>query len=152
MGKKKSASQSQTTNTYGFMQAPENLYYKAAEAQIGEYDGGASQIISDRGRAANEIRNSGNEFLGSSTNDEVRQKTMDNRIFRNTVDKGKDLQAAGQNAAAYKNSAYMSLGGATAPQLVQTGGTQNSTATQSGGVLAGMANTATAVGTQALMA
>lgn len=71
------------------------------------------------------INESGNELFGEDTTPEVRDRVRQARLFRNNMDLGRNLMDAKQNEIGYKNSAFMSLGGATAPQLVQTGGTQN---------------------------
>jgi hypothetical protein len=123
MGKKKSATQ--TTNQYQYMAPPTNPYYKTAEGLIEGYDGGASASREAYGRNINQINESGNEFLGSNTPDEVRSKVRDSRLFKNNLNLGAALGENKQNEIAYKNNAYMSLGGATAPQLVQTGGNTN---------------------------
>lgn len=112
------------------MQAPDNPYYKNAEQLIDGYDGGASGVREGAARNVNDIKNSGNEFFGAQTPDYARDATRESRLFRNNSDLGRGLSDATQNANAYKTSAYMGLGAATAPQLVQTGST--GTANQSG--------------------
>lgn len=119
------------------MTPPPNPYFHQAEALIDAYDGGAAGIREGAARNVNTINESGNEIFGSNTPAEARDKIRQSRLFRNNIDLGTNLANAKQNEIAYKNAGYMSLGGATAPQLVQTGGTANTT--QSGGVLAGMA-------------
>lgn len=122
----KTKQQTQSTNTYAYMAPPPNPYFKSAEALIGEYDGGAAGVREAHGRNKQEIKEAGNDLFGSSTPNYVRERVMQSRMFRNNADLGRGLSEAKQNEVAYKNSAYMSLGGATAPQLVQTGGTSNS--------------------------
>lgn len=75
------------------------------------------------GQAEGEIKESGNELFGANTSPEVREKTMQSRLFRNKTEKGKALSVAKGQETIAKNNAYMGLGQATAPQLVQTGGT-----------------------------
>lgn len=128
----------QTTNQYGYAPAaPPNPYYRAAEEAIGAYDGGAAGVREGYARNVNDINESGNSVFGANTPVEVQDKIRQSRLFRNNIDLGTNLSNANQNAAAYKTGAYMSLGGATAPPLVQLSGTSNTTS--SGGVLAGMA-------------
>lgn len=91
-------------------------------------------------RNRNDIADSGNDFFGSSTPDYARDKIRESRLFKNNLELGRNLANAKQDEIQYKNAGYMSLGGATAPQLVQTGGTVNSTQTPS----------ALSMGTQAL--
>lgn len=124
MGKKKQTSTQ--TNQYAYMTPPENKYFHAAEQLIAGYDGGASAVREAWAKNRNDITESGNEFLGANTTDEVRSKVRDSRLFRNNMDLGRNLLEAKNNEIQYKNAGYMSLGGATAPQLVQTGGTTNS--------------------------
>lgn len=124
IGKKKSATQ--TTNTYQYLPQPTNPYYEQSKQLIDGYDGGAGDIQRNYGRLINQINESGNEFAGPNTSPEVADKVRKGRLFRATTDKGEALAGAKQNEIAYKNSGYMALGGATAPNLVQTGGTSNS--------------------------
>lgn len=135
MGSKKTAQTS--TNTYQYMQAPTNPHFAQAEALIDGYDGGAAGIREGHARNINTINESGNDVFGANQSPEMRDRVKAARLFRNNTDLGRNLADAKQNEIAYKNAGYMSLGGATAPQLVQTGGTANTT--QSGGVMAGMA-------------
>lgn len=132
MGKKKS--ETQQTNTFQYMAPPKNPYHTAAEEFISGYDGGASGVREAFARNANAITESaqGNQFYGGNTSPELKDKVRESRMFRNNLELGRGLSEAKQNEIAYKNSAYMSLGGATAPQLVQTGGTQNNQSWGSG--------------------
>jgi hypothetical protein len=123
----KSKQQTTQTNQYSYMAPPPNPYFKTAEKFIEGYDGGAGAVREGYARNVNDINESGNQFLGANTPDYVRDRIKQSRLFRNNLDLARGLSDANQNATAYKNSAYMSLGGATAPQLVQTGGTSNST-------------------------
>ena len=133
MGKKKSTSQS--TSTYQYMTPPKSPYFDAAEQMIGGYDGGASGVREAHARNTNAIKesSSGNQFYGGNTSAELKDNQRDSRLFRNNLELGRGLSEAKQNEIGYKNSAYMSLGGATAPQLVQTGGTTRNE--QWGGIL-----------------
>lgn len=108
------------------MAPPTNPNYETAKTLIDAYDGGASGARESAARNVNAINEGGNEFFGSNTNPAVRDRIRQARLFRNNMDLGRNLMDAKNNEIAYKNAGYMSLGGATAPQLVQTGGTQNS--------------------------
>lgn len=110
-------------------------FYNNAAQLVDQYDGGASAAREGAARNVNDINNSGNEFLGSSTPDYVADKVRQSRLFSNNMDLGKSLADAKQNEIAYKNSAYMSLGGATAPQLVQSGSTGTGSGTFTPGAL-----------------
>ncbi len=87
-------------------------------------------------RNINAINEADNGIFGEDTTPEVRDKVKAARLFRNNMDLGRNLTEAKQNEIGFKNAGYMSLGGATAPQLVQTGGTQNTV--MSGGFLQNM--------------
>lgn len=136
MGKKKQSTVS--SNTYQYLPQPENPYFKTAEGLIAGYDGGQGNVREAHARNIGAINESGNELFGSDTSPEVRDRVRQERLFRNNQDLGRNLMEAKQNEIGFKNSAYMSLGGATAPQLVQTGGTQNTV--MSGGALGAIAN------------
>lgn len=133
MGKKKSTSTS--TATYQYMTPPKSPYFDAAEQLIAGYDGGASGVREAHARNENAIKESsqGNQFYGGNTSAELKDKVRESRIFRNHLELGRGLSDAKQNEIGYKNSAYMTLGGATAPNLVQTGGTARNE--QWGGIL-----------------
>ena len=138
MGKANQQKQTQQTsqqNQYEYKQAPDNPYYKNAEQLIGGYDGGASAVREGFARNVNDINESGNEFTGANTSDYVRGKVRDSRLFRNNMDLGRGLADAKQNEIGYKNNAYMSLGGATAPQLVQSGSSGTGSGTLTPGFL-----------------
>lgn len=124
------------------MTPPKNQYFDAAAKMIDGYDGGASGVREGAMRNVNAINEAaaGNSFYGGNTSPELRDKIKESRLFRNNMDLGRGLAEAKQNEIGYKNSAFMSLGGATAPQLVQTGG--NMTGTQSGGFWGDMATSA----------
>lgn len=125
MGKAKTTQQQQ--NQYEYKQAPPNPYFQTAEKYISGYDGGASGVREGAARNINDINESGNEFLGANTPAYVRDSVKSSRLFRNNMDLGRGLADAKQNEMAYKNSAYMSLGGATAPTLVQSGSSGSGT-------------------------
>ena len=129
MGKSKSSQTS--TNQFSYVKAPENPYYKLSEKLIDGYDGGAGAVREGYARNINDIKESGNEFLGANTPAYVRDKMKQSRLFRNNMDLGRGLADAKQNEVGYKTGAYMSLGGATAPTLVQTGGTMQGTQSRS---------------------
>lgn len=133
MGKKKSTSTN--TATYQYMSPPKSPYYDAAEQMIGGYDGGASGVRESHARNINAINEAsqGNQFYGGNTSPELKDQQRESRLFRNNLELGRGLSEAKQNEIGYKNSAYMSLGGATAPQLVQTGGSTRNE--QWGGIL-----------------
>jgi len=124
VGKKKSATQ--TTAQYQYVTPPPNPYFKSAEDLISGYDGGAAQAREGAMRNENLINEGGNNFFGPNQSAEVTDKIRSSRLFSNNLELGRNLADAKQNELTYKNSGYMSLGGATAPQLVQTGGTANS--------------------------
>lgn len=130
MGKQKTTSTQ--SNQFQYMKPPDNPYFKSAEQLIGGYDGGASAVRESHARNINDINESGNEFFGANTPDYVRDKVRQSRLFRNNLELGRGLAGAKQDEIAYKNAGYMSLGGATAPQLVQTGGTSTGTMQDSG--------------------
>lgn len=123
MGKKKSTSQS--TATYSYMTPPKSPYLDAAEQYIAGYDGGASGFRESHARNTNAINEAsqGRQFFGGNTSPELRDQVRESRLFRNNNELGRNLAGAKQDEIAYKNQAYMGLGGATAPQLVQTGST-----------------------------
>jgi hypothetical protein len=110
----KSKQQTTQTNQYQYMTPPENKYLKSAEQYIAGYDGGEGAVREGYARNVNDINESGNDFLGANTPDYVRDRIKQSRLFRNNMDLARGLSDANQNATAYKNSAYMSLGGATA--------------------------------------
>lgn len=125
MGKKKS----ETTNSYTYMTPPSNANYDTAKQYIEGYDGGAGSIREGYARNINAIKESaqGNQFYGGNTSPELKDKMRDSRLFRNNLELGRGLADAKQNEIAYKNQAYMGLGSATAPQLVQSGGVNTQT-------------------------
>lgn len=136
MGKKKQ--NTTTTNTYQYLPQPENPHYQSALKLIDNYDGGAAGFREARGRNEREIKESGNDFFGANTPAYARDKIQQSRMFRNNADFGRNMAEAKQNEIGYKTSAYTSLGGATAPNLVQTGGTSNSVMSQNPlGMMAG---------------
>src|SRR4051812_17921291 len=114
------------------MAPPKNPYFDKAKELIEGYDGGASNVREAHARNVNAIEESGNSIYGAETTPQEADRIKASRMFRNNADLGRGLSDATQNAIGYKNAGYMSLGGATAPQLVQSGGT--STTTQSGGL------------------
>ena len=128
MGKSKSTQQQ--SNQYQYVAPPVNPYYETAKGLIEGYDGGAAGVREGYSRNINDINESGNSFMGAKTPDYVRDKVKQSRLFRNNMDLGRGLSDAKQNEVAYKNSAYMSLGGATAPQLVQSGSSGSGSQTQ----------------------
>lgn len=131
MGRSKSTSSQQ--NTYAYAPAPPpNPYLDMSKQLLEGYDGGAGQIREGHARNINDIKESGNEFFGASTPDYVRDKVRDSRLFRNNTELGRNLAGAKTDEIQTKNQGYMSLGGMTMPQLVQTGSSGQGTQTQSG--------------------
>lgn len=128
MGKSKSTQQQ--ASTYEYKTPPPNPYLEQSKQLLESYDGGAGQIREGFMRNRNDINESGNEFYGASTPDYVRDKVRDNRMFRNNIELGRGLASAKQSEIEGKNAGYMSLGGMTAPQLVQTGSSGSGTQTQ----------------------
>lgn len=128
----KSHQQTAQSNTYTYLQQPTNPYFDKAKELIEGYDGGASNVREAHARNINAIEESGNSVYGADTTPQEADRIKASRLFRNNMDLGRGLSDSTQNAIGYKNAAYMSLGGATAPQLVQSGG--NSDTTQSGGL------------------
>lgn len=114
------------------MQAPISDYYKNAEGLLSGYDGGAAQAREAYGRNVNDISGADNNIWGAETPAYARDKVRDSRLFRNTLDLGKNLMQAKQDEIGFKNQGYMQLGAATAPDLVQTGSTGTSSGTSSG--------------------
>lgn len=143
MGKlaKSTSSQQQQgsfTNQYEYKQAPENPFFTKAAGLVDNYDGGAGAAREAYGRNINDINESGNSFLGAgNTPAYVSDRIRETRMFRNNMDLGRNLNAANQNASQAKQQGYMQLGAATAPDLVQTGGTTQGTAsgTQTGSAI-----------------
>lgn len=118
-GKKKSTSS--TTNTYGFIQQPDNAHYAKANDYLNNIDY-HTPITQQYGQLQRQIQESGNDYFGHNESPEVRDKIRQARLFRAKTDYGTNLS----NAAAAENQAKMQgemgLGAATAPMFVQTGG------------------------------
>lgn len=85
-----------------------------------------SPIHTQYGQLQNQINESGNELFGANTPAEVRDKQRESRLFRMSMDKGRDLSQAKQNEINIKSGGYMSLGQATAPVMYNPGGTSTS--------------------------
>lgn len=134
MGKKKSTST--TTNTYGYMTPPTNPYFTQADDLINNIDY-RTPITQQYGKLRNEIGESGGDFFGPNTSPEVADRVKKGRLFRAMTDYGENYSNATNQENSAKINGKMGLGYATAPQLVQTGG--SGIGTQSGGILAGMA-------------
>lgn len=135
LNQQKNQSHTVSSNQYGFMQAPDNPHYQAAEGVIGGYDGGAAALREGAARNANAISEAGNDFYGATTPDYVRDKVKESRLFKNNLDLGRGLADAKQNEIGFKNNAYMALGHATAPELVQLGSTEDSSGTGTRGLM-----------------
>ncbi len=121
MGSKKTT-QTTTNLAPQFVAQPKNPYYEQAKAMLDNLDY-TSSVNDSYAQAANQISESGNEIFGADTSPEVAQKVRDSRLFRNTVDRGRDLSAAKQREIGTKADGYMSLGQATAPITYNPGGT-----------------------------
>lgn len=74
-------------------------------------------------RAANQLKESGSELFGADVPQEIRDQDRENKLFRLKLDEGRDLYNAHQAETNTRLGGTMALGAATAPQLVQTGGT-----------------------------
>lgn len=125
----KNTQKTTSSNQYQYIPPPTDTasakYYDNV-AKLAEGVDYTTDVINGFGQAENEIKESGNSIFGADTSAELRDKVMSNRLFRNRIEKGQALANAKQNEMAAKNTMYMTLGQATAPQLVQTGGTTNS--------------------------
>ncbi len=139
MGKK--TNQTTQTNKYEYVAPPRNENYEAAKS-LNENVDLTTPIHQQYGQLTNQINESGNEFFGANGSQELRDKVRQNRLFSATMNKGRDLSSATQAENNLKTGNYMSLGAATAPQLVQTGGTGTQVTKDPWGTALGFANTA----------
>lgn len=120
MGKKKTSQA--TTNTYSYIPQPQNQYYDQAASQLSNLDY-TTDVINAYGQNENIINESGNEFFGDNTPAGLRESSRESRLFQNNIQKGAAINQAKQAENNAKIGGYMSLGGATAPNFVQSGGT-----------------------------
>ena len=105
------------------MQAPTNPHYEAANAALDNLDY-TTPVTQQYGKLRNQINESGNEMFGANTSPEVAGKVRDGRMFRAMTDYGENMSGAKQRESMDRMSGKMSLGGATAPTLVNSGGNQ----------------------------
>lgn len=137
------------SNNHQFMAQPKNENYEAGKKLLDNLDF-STPITQAYGRQRNEIMESGNEIFGANTSPEMAQKVRENRLFRSTVDHGRDLSNAVQQENNAKIGGYMSLGDATKAQLVNSGGTSTQkTPFDWAGTLIGGANAGANVATAA---
>lgn len=120
MGKKKTST-TQTVN-HQWKDQPANQYYNNAAQHLNSIDL-QSGVRNAFGQNENLINESGNEFFGANQSAEQRDRIKFGRKFNNNILKGKALGQAVQDENSAKITGNMALGGATAPVLVNSGGT-----------------------------
>lgn len=120
MGKKKTTSTQQ--NTYQYYTPPPNPYLQQAASEIDAIDY-QTDVHNAYGQAENAVRESGNDFYGSDTPAGLAESIRNTQLFKLKTDKGTALNRARSEENQARIGGHMALGGATAPQLVQSGGT-----------------------------
>jgi len=148
MGKKKQ--KTTTQNTYSYQKPPDTADISALRNQINSaYDTPDSGIGYSFGKARQRVENRFGSPFGADYSPEVREAIKYNDISELDAAQGAAYNQDAMQRRMAKTGALSGLAGLTAPQLVQTGGTQ--TSVQSGGMLGQIIGAGAGLGQAALM-